>query len=227
VLHLASKLAVDVDVATDALLDYPGATLRYYDFGPPSPPNEVTPTDVGRLLVIEPLNQRVAVPILSASNSAPWERVDPDARLIDADPEGPLYAAANALYEHFERISGVGPAIASKLLHLKRPAFFPLLDSELRALYDQAAQEAYQRSEVWKIRHPEWRRLYWAAVREDLLNSRNQEALAAVRSRLRDGNSDLVHVLLQASDVRLLDIVSWTLSIRNRRQSGDNKTDGN
>ncbi len=61
------------------------------------------------------LNQRVVVPILEASHNAPWDSVDIQARVVDADPGGPLYDAANKLYEHFTWISPVGNPIASKL----------------------------------------------------------------------------------------------------------------
>ncbi|MCA1702676.1 MAG: DUF6308 family protein [Actinobacteria bacterium] len=65
-----------------------------------------------------------------------WHLVPADARLADADPEGDLYWRAAELYGHFTTLHGVGDAIASKLLHLKRPAVFPILDALIREAYD-------------------------------------------------------------------------------------------
>src|SRR5687767_6694318 len=77
---------------------------------------------------------------------APWHLVPAGARLEDADPEDNLYWQASHLYNFFRRVRGIGPAIASKLLHLKRPGFFPILDSVMVALYAGAAGHAYGRS---------------------------------------------------------------------------------
>ena len=46
------------------------------------------------------------------------------------------------LYLPLLDIPGVSHAKASKLLHLKRPALFPILDSKLMALYRRPAAEA-------------------------------------------------------------------------------------
>jgi hypothetical protein len=227
VLRLAARLEFNVDSARKLLLRYPRPTLRYYDFGPPSPPDEITPTDLGRLLVIEALYQRVAVPLLEAGQTASWHAVDPDARLVDADPEGSLYEAATGLFEHFLAIDGIGNAIASKLLHLKRPAFFPLLDSEITKLYRSAAEAAYRRSGVWKARHPEWRHLYWAAIREDLLLEENRDALVNLRDALSQSDAEESRLLMGASDVRLIDMLAWAASTEHAaRRSGGGAVEG-
>jgi hypothetical protein len=113
-----------VEHPLEAVRGYPKRTLREFDLGSNADLNAVTPTDIGRLLVIEALNQDVALALLDRGESAPWHLVPADARLPDADPEGDLYWDASELYKHFMTVDGVGDAIASKLLHIKRPASF-------------------------------------------------------------------------------------------------------
>jgi hypothetical protein len=87
--------------------------------------DEVTPEEVGRLIVIEPLQQATAWALLETGASLPWHLMPTRARLEDADPEGELYENATSLFAAIDDLPGVGFAIASKLLHLKRSGFFP------------------------------------------------------------------------------------------------------
>ncbi len=148
---------IAVGRAVRELLAYPSATLRYYGCGPASPPDEVTPTDIGR------------------------------------------------------GVSGVGPAIASKLLHLKRPAFFPLLDSVLRALYRSVGEKAYQSSDYWRTARPRWRQLLWAAIRADVVDSGNVAALTEVRAELSGSGEEGARQIAGLTDVRLLDMLAWMM----------------
>jgi hypothetical protein len=50
---------------------------------------------------------------------------------------------------------------------------------------------------------------FWAAVRDDVLNPANVEALKAVRTEMRNHRDDLVQGAAALSDVRLLDILTW------------------
>jgi Family of unknown function (DUF6308) len=93
------------------------------------------------------------------------------AALIDADPEvvGGLYDKADHIYNHFwsSRASRVSTAKISKVLHLKYPALIPILDCRMVARYKTSAQEAAEKSDRWRRQVP---RLYWEAVRQDLLD---------------------------------------------------------
>lgn len=67
--------------------------------------------------------------------TAPWMK--PEADLANADPhlvdEGKLFSGMTDLYWHFAEIApkGVSFAKISRVLHLKLPHLFPILDSHL------------------------------------------------------------------------------------------------
>jgi len=198
------------DESVKLLLRYPPETVTSYDLGPPSSPDAITPTDIGRLIVIEPLSQMVAVGLLVAGRDAPWELVPHGSRLEDADPDGELYGEATTLFEHFDRVAGVGSAIASKLLHLKRPSFFPLLDSIVVDVYHGTAADRYSASARWQKERPHWDGLYWAAIRDDLLNRENRRSLHEIRLFLRRHGTDHAMNIARLTDLRLLDILAWS-----------------
>ncbi|RSM53681.1 hypothetical protein DMB66_38400 [Actinoplanes sp. ATCC 53533] len=92
----------------------------------------------------------------------------------------------------------------SKVLHLKRPHLFPILDSRVTRAYRKPAEEA-------AALHPGrgHRRMYWAAVRNDVVAPANASALASLRGLLRGDADERVRQVAQLSDVRLLDILTW------------------
>jgi hypothetical protein len=95
-------------------------------------------------------------------------------------------------------------AIASKLLHIKRPAFFPVLDRVLRSVYEVAASAQYTTTTGKPSGH-----LYWAAFRDDLIDPENLEAFDAIRGRLRQTVGLQANSLLKLHDLRLLDMLAW------------------
>ncbi len=146
--------------------------------------------------------------------SAPWEDVPAESDLADADPRSldGLYEAASRLYGHFRSDAprGVSTAKLHKVLHVKRPALFPILDSHLLAVYREPATSA-------ALANPKLaaRRLYWVAIQQDLRREDNRRALAQVREHLAhyDGADAIeeghVRVMATLSDLRLLDAVAW------------------
>jgi hypothetical protein len=56
-------------------------------------------------------------------------------------------------------------------------------------------------------RYPE--RVYWAAVRDDLVAPANVSALALLRDLLRGDADERIRKLARLSDLRLLDILTW------------------
>lgn len=201
VLSIAGR-TVGLDDAVEILTKYPKMTIHWYDVGgvDSTEPDAVTLADLGRLAVINAdLNGDDAVALLELGRTAPWSQVPHDADLVAADPEvsGGLYDQAVALYTHFTSRHGIADAKASKLLHLKRPNLIPILDSQLKQLYKDDAQQAAIDS-----RH-QFNYLYWTAIRNDLVA--NKAALEEVRSLMPDGEmSDL-------GNLRLLDIIAWWL----------------
>ncbi len=148
-----------------------------------------------------------------SSGVATWSRIPTDARLVDADPAitGGLYDLTEDLYTHFRtpRILFVGSAKISKSLHLMRPHLIPVLDSKLMRLYKQPAQAAATRlAQLRPERFAGRRRCYWAAVRQDLLL--NADCLTTIRAKAEE-HDDLGPTFARLSDVRLLDIIAWSL----------------
>jgi hypothetical protein len=208
-LVLAGELELAPAEAADLLTSYPETTLMNYDLGPSSGANRIGPTEIGRLIVIEPLSQAVAIAMIETGSSAPWSLVSTDARLEDADPESDIYWDAARLFGYFTAVPGIADAIASKLLHLKRPGFFPILDSVVRDLYRDAAKAAYGASIRPKRELPDAHRLYWAAIREDLVRDDTRDALASIRTILREDTRPHARAIASLSAVRILDMLAW------------------
>jgi hypothetical protein len=98
--------------------------------------------------------------------------------------------------------------VATKLLHLKRPLFYPVLDQVVRQVYEEAAAAA---SVATAGKPPGKRsgRYYWAAVRADLIKPKNIDALEGIRARLRKDRGPQADRLLRVVDLRLLDMLAW------------------
>jgi hypothetical protein len=208
----------EAKAVTALLSHYPKATVRHFDLGPASRPDEIDATDIGRLAVIEALELKTIEWILAQGLTAPWHLVPMDARLEDATPGGTLYAGAGALYEWF-RTTNVQDAKVSKLLHIKRPTFFPILDQLVRKLYEKAAIKAHAAtSAAFKRDQPKWDRLFWPAIGMDV--AENKVALMTLRDRLRTrskGRTEqavFARQLLQVTDLRLMDMIAWLICKR-------------
>ena len=149
-----------LDGALDRLVGYPWKTPAIYDYPGPGAPGKVTKEEIKRTRQIHSrISYAEEAYFIAASASAPW--VDPSADLADADPSRDgLFGGMSDLYLHFaaEAPKGVYVAKVSKVLHLKLPGLFPLLDSHVQDRY---------RLEAKALRHihPElgWRRRTWVA----------------------------------------------------------------
>ena len=78
-----------------------------------------------------------------------WSSVAPTARLEHADhgePDG-IYFAMHSMWAQVQKC-GVGSGKVSKLLHLKRPFAFPLLD---RTICDAYAKRHRKTSDYWRL----------------------------------------------------------------------------
>lgn len=202
VLRVASH-TLSLDQALAVLLGFArgeAGTLQHYDFGGRngiSPSDGVTLEDIGRMTLMNPgLYGSEVAALLDAGPGAPWDAVGHSEYLEDADPDerGGLWDRARSLFDYFDRIGGIGLAKASKLLHIKRPLFYPVLDSFVVAEYG-----------CWRL--DEKPDTCWAAVRSDLLHG--APAVAQIRRRL--DREDEAVLLRQVSDVRLLDILAWSI----------------
>lgn len=116
---------------------------------------------------------------------------------------------ASCLWLHFlePRRERVAWAKVSKVLHLMRPGLYPILDDRLQDFYRHAAREASSRLRHRRpeLDHP---RLYWAAIREDLVAS--DDGLREVRRILEQDDSEWISSTVAClSDLQLLDMLAW------------------
>jgi len=188
---------------------YGETTVRDYDGGGIGDPAGITLEDIKRTRVIgSRISQVEAEWFVDRGRTAPWDGVPGDARLADADPDerDGLYDAGVALFDHFRGRPGVATAKISKILHMKRPGLIPILDSHLLGTYRAAASEA-ARSHTNPRDHE---RMYWAAIRDDVMDPENAARLTSLRGELRRSNR--TQPLAGLSDIRLLDIVTWKRS---------------
>lgn len=179
----------------ERLEKYPPETVRYFDFGgkdTQETSNSVTLADFGRLLFVNPrISGNDARLIIRKADEASWERVSSDAEFGDAVPDSMLFDGADKLYRSFLG-PGLRHAKVSKVLYLKRPRFFPILDAEVRRIY------AERRSELGT---------YWEAIRQDVVV--NADGFSALREELvRRGDPHQRRLALLPSQ-RLMDIIAW------------------
>ncbi|MET4622840.1 hypothetical protein ABIE18_004319 [Arthrobacter sp. 2762] len=190
---------------------YPRKTPAAFDYLGSGEPEELTAQEVIRTRKISSrISNKEVGYFVEMSATAPWIRTTAD--LADATPEGTLFAAMTDLYWHFAENSpkGVSFAKISKVLHLKQPSLFPILDSHIARSYAPAAR-------LLRTGYPQlgWRRRTWLAIRNDLLAARESDTLSELRHRLRSYESDdankqnAVRLLDGLTDLRLLDILVW------------------
>lgn len=206
-MFLAGTRISDASRIIDQFVENHPKTIHDYD-GLAGSSSELTyEMAMATVIVNSHLGKNEAEWFVERSRSAPWELLEADARLEDADPsiEGGLYDAALRVFEHFEKAtpSGVAQGKISKVLYLMRPNLFPILDAHVREIYDLAAIEAASAVKEVRPGFP-FKRSHWAAFRLDLI--RNESAIAAIRSATDHGDE-----ISRLSDLRLLDIVAWSL----------------
>jgi hypothetical protein len=185
-------------------------TLLRYDLAPSTDPDQITTDDITRTRVIHSRISRIDSERLSDAGAKVVDllaAVPVRACLADADPavHGGLYDRALAVFNGL-LAPGIGLAKVSKLLHLKRPHLFPILDSRVVAAYRRTAAEA---AALYQRQRPGFRLLLWAAIRDDLISDANTAALQRLRERLRHDADIRIQRTAALTDVRLLDILTW------------------
>lgn len=192
---------------------YPAKTPSAFDLPGSGDPRHLTLQEVARTRKVSSrISHKEAAFFVETGQTAPW--IEAGADLEDADPlaaDG-LFAAMTDLFEHFRvpAPKGVNFAKISKVLHLKQPSLFPLLDSHIARAYRPAVRQL-------RVEFPDlgWRRRSWIAVRHDLLAARRSGAVEGLRQDLAGYESqdasrqETVRRLNQVSDLRLLDILVW------------------
>ena len=194
-----------IDQALAVFRSYRIKTVDVYDLKGAGSPNVITLEEAARTRAVSSrLSNQHAAWFVARSQTAPWPH--PDADLADADPSesGGLYDQMNACYSHFysDRPRKVDIGKISKVLHIKRPKLFPILDTEVRACYQQAARRAAKN-------YPKrgYKAMFWAAIRDDLVANRQSGSLAALRDAF--ASEPPLPVYSELTALRLLDILTW------------------
>ncbi|MHB8290509.1 MAG: DUF6308 family protein [Acidimicrobiales bacterium] len=197
------NVTVSVSDALALVTRFPANTVERYDFGPSSGPNAVTSLEVGQLVAGEMvgLSMSDASQLVERAKTAPWHWVPIDARLEDALPTSDLYQAACELYDHFN-VPNIKDAKISKLLHRKRPSLIPILDSVAIDVYREAANV---QGSVYSELSDDY--LYWEAIRLDISQPENIDAVAELRIQLRTRPSVRERLLATLSTLRLRDMI--------------------
>ncbi len=183
-------------------------TLRVYDDAGAGDPAVLTMEEIARTRVIASrISHAEARWLLHRAEGAPWSAVAADADLRDADPDddGSAYWPALDLWKHLysDRPSGFSTAKLHKVLHLKRSALYPILDSRLMQRYRRLARRQGQ------ARPDLGRYQYWPAIRDDLIVNTESGALVELREQLDASSDPAVQALSRLTDLRLLDICTW------------------
>jgi hypothetical protein len=217
-LTLPSGLSIDDPYGR--LLRFSREEYEYYDGIPDLEPHRIVPIDV---LATWSVNSNLYVMRLAVKIKDPatkmrgvhralaercdsvLARVPPDADLLTFDPE--FRVLGNLLLQAIE-VPGVGIAVATKVLHRKRPNFIPMLDYVIIKNY-------LDPQEIAALKNPR----NWNDT--ELIVSLALTAIAAFRSDLescRGAIEILGHALagesFLLSPVRILEILIWT----NRRR---------
>lgn len=232
--------SLPLDAALQRLLDYNERTIALYDFGGSDAPlssslGKVTFEDLGRMVCIGAgLTYQRAHDLMDVGNRAGliWPGASTAVPALtelglsaDAVLRQPIIQELADWYLTMVETNGLKAGTISKLMHLKWPATIPIADFEFRKLYRDSAQDAH-RSSSWlsersQGRKEPWVPAYWAAFAADLHMSR--PAIQALRgelesvSRGQDPAAKLARRLGMLTDVRLMDILAWSLGRELRR----------
>ena len=189
------------------LRQYPARTITRYDLPGPGDPTTLTRDDVSRTrAVYSRISEQQLTWFVERATSAPWPPADADLRRAEPNIRNGLYDELEAFYRHFEKDapSRVAASKISKVLHIKRPAAFPILDSKVTGVYLRYAERAVERYPRLKYQ----KAAYWVAIRDDLITNTESGTLAALRDELGNEGT-LAANLNQITDLRLLDMLTW------------------
>lgn len=205
-LQIAGRTVLDPITVLTEYAEKHSRTLRNFDFREQRDMDTISLEDVTATRVIASRISRVQADEIVARARASGDllsQIRRDARLQDADPaqSDGLYDQMTELYTALQG-PGVRDSKVSKVLHLKRPRLYPILDRQLARLYDQPSRVAAQD-------YPDrnFKRMRWAAIRRDLIQ--NEQTLAALRSEIEVNQTLRQHRVHKLGDLRILDILAW------------------
>jgi hypothetical protein len=191
----------------EELRRYPGRTITAYDLPGPGDPTTLARDEVARTHFLSSrISDEQLLWFVERAATAPWPPADADLRAAEPNIRNGLYDQLEAFYRHFEEDapSHVARSKISKVLHIKRPAAVPILDSKVADVYLKHAEQAVERYPRLGYQ----RTAYWVAIRDDLITNTETEALEELRTALGDVGT-LGSNLSAISDLRLLDMLTW------------------
>jgi len=122
------------------------------------------------------------------------EHIPSDVSLLDGDEAIP-WQKIGALFSEFETISGAKLAVATKILHKKRPELIPMLDTQVRLYYERAFPDR-----DWRLSLGSLAVALLRSFRDDLVAARQQ--VSVLRDELVPAGFPLTHV-------RVLEALIW------------------
>lgn len=186
-------------------------TLRTFDGPGPGRSGVLSREEIRRTYVVRSHLSRADVEwFLDLGASAPWQAVPQRSTLYQLGADGTSWDAMLQLWSHFDdapRPQGVHVRTAkiSKVLYVKRPAAYPLLDSHLLRVYGLVARARASGGRAPGLSE------FWGAVWEDIEAGLRSGGLAQLRAWIdEDAGKPSLGALCALSDVRLLDIVAWS-----------------
>jgi len=202
--HRGSKFSTSVQVLADAVRR--SAFVAFYDAAAVEPDNNVQPLDWAVSTLLQaPIRRYAPLRDLFEGDSEKW--VECNKALRELGPDIPLESEAavgrretmKICFKSFMAPSGIGPSIAAKTLHKKRPRLIPVVDDFVSTVLTGRRGVSLRYSTITDV--------VFDAFRPQLLV--NLDALKETSKALGDG--------FTLSSARLLDIAIW-------RHANDNKT---
>lgn len=196
-------------------------TVWEYDLCHAGAPSSLSMEDLQwRPIIHSRIGAAEAEMFVEVGRAAPWSSLKPSWKLVEARLETRMgrvrLLSAHSLYRYFsDNRSAIGRVSFSKIhkvLHFKRPAFVPILDSRLWKAYRPQAR-AIARDSSFDELVAGWNSLArWVAIHQDLVTAtpRLEELRDALRKspRLMGAGFSPTDVD-RISDLRLLDMVTW------------------
>ncbi len=201
-LRLPSGLLIDDPF--ERVLRYCRTEYDYYDAVPRGHPDEVEPVDV---LATVGLNSRLDTATkvrtvhraMATTVNPVLRRIPPEATIDDAAAMASLHELITAaMTSKFVLL-----ATATKVLHRKRPALVPIMDSVVVAHYVQGETEKALLSRAWTSRPA-------AAEVAQLVVGRLRQDLAGRREELEGFRVGLRNEGFLLTTVRILDVLVWS-----------------
>jgi Family of unknown function (DUF6308) len=195
---------VEVEKPLEVALEFLGS-YSSYEAGDSSGPNSFDERDLRRA-------NRGGARISAAEIAAILENRSEIERSLRSIPRGASLTAASSsipwrsltlLFNGFADIRGVGFSKMTKALHRKRPALIPMLDSAVQAYLTGSDSETYASGSFGERATA----LVWS-YKLDL--DRNRSALRKLKRELINREYDL-------SEVRILDVLIWSVQDAERR----------